>query len=377
MGGKVRGSTVDVTRGDVQHDQARQVGPGGPVHCLATADRCSQRRSRFVLNVEMAGNDLILLPASKIMELRHLRYFVAAAEELNFSRAAARLHVSQPPLSRQIHDLEREIGAALFDRNRRRLQLTPAGKSFFGHAKQILAQTERATRLARAASQGKTGQLTVALLSPLSGFFTPPAIRNFRQRFPLVDVTITEMVPREQVEALLDHRIDIGFVPRCEAQFKKGITLEPIAQVGVVLALSPMHALASSRRISFQKLANESFVALSRSSAPAMHDLIRDLLRAQGIEPEIAKESDQPQAILDSVASGIGVSVLPEFFQRYRSEVVFRPLSPDPPKIELCMAWRRHDDSEILGSLRAALRQSFRDSSPHASSQRIREKATS
>jgi DNA-binding transcriptional LysR family regulator len=311
------------------------------------------------------------------MELRHLRYFVTAAEELNFSRAAARLHVSQPPLSRQIQDLEREIGAALFDRNRRRLQLTPAGKSFLGHARQILAQTGRAARLARAVSQGKTGQITVALLSPLSGFFTPPAIRNFRQRFPLVDVTIMEMVPRRKVEALLDHRIDIGFVPKCEAQFEKGVALEPIAQVGVALALSPKHSLASSRRISFHKLANESFVVLSRSSAPATHDLLRDLCRAQGIEPHIAKESDQPQAILDSVASGIGVSVLPEFFRRYRSEAVFRPLRPDPPKIELCMAWRRHDDSETLGSLRAALRQSFRDSSPRVRSQWTRAKAAS
>ena len=311
------------------------------------------------------------------MELRHLRYFVAAAEELNFSRAAARLNVSQPPLSRQIHDLEREIGAALFDRNRKKVQLTPAGKSFLGNAKQILAQAERAARLARVVSQGKTGQLTLALLSPLSGFFAPPALRNFRQRFPFVDVTITEMVPRKQLEALLDDRIDVGFLPKCEAQFEKRVALEVIAQVGVVLALSPNHSLASSRRIPFQKLTNESFICFARSSAPATHDLLRDLCRAKGVEPKIARESDQPQAILDSVASGIGVSVLPEFFQRYRTEVVFRPLTPDPPKIELCMAWRRHDDSEILGSLRAALQQSFRERSPWARSQWAREREAS
>jgi DNA-binding transcriptional LysR family regulator len=297
------------------------------------------------------------------MELRHLRYFVAAAEELNFTRAAARLHVSQPPLSRQIQDLEQELGTALFDRNKKKLQLTPAGKSFLQHAKQILAQTERAARLARAVSQGTTGQLTVALLSPLGGLFASAAVRNFRQRFPLVDVTIIEMAPRRQIEALLENRIDVGFVAKCEAQFEKEVALEVIAEVGLVAALSPTHPLATSRRISFQKLANESFVFFTRSSAPATHDWLRDLCRINGVEPRIAKECDQAQAILDSIAAGIGVSILPEFFRRYQCDVAFRQLAPDPPKLELCMAWRRRDDSELLESLRTALRQSFRDRS--------------
>src|SRR5262249_19676009 len=113
------------------------------------------------------------------MELRHLRYFVAAAEELNFGRAAARLRVSQPPLSRQIKNLEEEIGAPLFDCSRRKLQLTPAGKSFLEQAKQILALSDRAARLAKAVGQGKCGQLTVGFLSPLGGLFLPAGVRKF------------------------------------------------------------------------------------------------------------------------------------------------------------------------------------------------------
>lgn len=295
------------------------------------------------------------------MELRHLRYFVTAAEELNFTRAAARLHVSQPPLSRQIRDLEDEIGAPLFDRGNKKLQLTPAGKAFLQEVKQILAHAVRAARLAKAVSQQKHGQLTLAILSPLGGLFLPPALRALRQRFPLVDVTIVEMVPLKQIEALLDNRIDVGFVPRTEAQCPTELSFELIAEVGVLVALPPHHPLARSRRISFQKLAKEPFVFFKRSSAPATHDWIRDLCRAKGFEPKIAKQCDQAQAILDSIAAGIGLSILPEFFRRYQSEAVLRPLEPNAPKIELSMVWRKRDKSEILRSARSMLKSIFQE----------------
>jgi DNA-binding transcriptional LysR family regulator len=295
------------------------------------------------------------------MELRHLRYFATAAEELNFSRAAARLHISPPPLSRQIRSLEQEIGAELFDRSKRKLQLTPAGKSFLEQAKQILAQSDRAVRLAKAVSQGKTGHLTVAFLSPLGGVFLPVALRTFRQKFPSVEVTITEMVPGKQVKALLESRIDAGFLARCEARFETELALEAVGQVGLVAALPPEHALTTLRKVPLQKLAGEKLVIFKRSSAPATHDWIRDLCRANGFEPKIVRQCDQSHALLDSVAGGLGVSILPEFFQRYQGEVVFRPLAPNTPKIELCMVWRRRDNSEALHALRAILRQTFRD----------------
>jgi LysR family transcriptional regulator, benzoate and cis,cis-muconate-responsive activator of ben and cat genes len=297
------------------------------------------------------------------MELRHLRYFVAAAEELNFSRAAARLRVSQPPLSRQIRNLEEEIGAPLFDRSRQKLQLTPAGKSFLEQAKQILALSDRAARLAKAISQGKCGQLTLAFLSPLGGVFLPAALRIFRQKFPLVDVTLTEMAPGRQVKALSEGRIDMGIVPRDEARFEKDLALEPVVEVGMIAALPPEHALTTLRKVPLHKLAGEPLVFFKKSSAPALHDWIRDLCRASGFEPNIGRQCDQAQAMLDSVASGIGVAILPEFFRRYRSEVAFRPLAPDTPRTELCMVWRRRDHSEALHALRAILQQTFREKS--------------
>ena len=297
------------------------------------------------------------------MELRHLRYFVAAAEELNFSRAAVRLRVSQPPLSRQIRNLEEEIGAPLFDRSRQKLQLTPAGKSFLEQARQILAQSDRAVRLAKAVSEGKCGQLTVAFLSPLGGVFLPAAVRVFRQKFPLVEVTLTEMVPRRQVKALSDGRIDIGIMPKDEARFEKDLALEPVVEVGMIAALPPEHALTALRKVPLQKLAGEPLVFFKRSSAPALHDWIRDLCRANGFEPNIGRQCDQAQAMLDSVAGGIGIAILPEFFRRYQSEVAFRPLAPHTPKTELCVVWRRRDHSEALHALRAILRQTFREKS--------------
>lgn len=299
------------------------------------------------------------------MELRHLRYFVTAAEELNFSRAAARLRVSQPPLSRQIRNLEDEIGAPLFDRTRQKLQLTPAGKSFLEQAKQILAQSDRAVRLAKAVSQGKCGQLTVAFLSPLGGIFLPAAVRTFRQKFPLVEVTLTEMVPSRQVKALIEGRIDMGIMPQDEARFEKDLALEPVVEVGMIAALPPEHALSTLRKVPLQKLANERLVAFKRSSAPALHDWIRDLCRASGFEPNIGRQCDQAQAILDSVASGIGVAILPEFFRRYQSEVAFRPLAPHTPKTKLCVVWRRRDHSEALHALRPILQQTFGKNRAH------------
>src|SRR5579862_1166765 len=125
---------------------------------------------------------------NRAMELRHLRYFVTAAEELSISRAAARLGLSQPPLSRQIHDLEEEIGTALFDRSNKRLQLTAAGEFFLQEARRILSQVERATRITKATGSGQTGPITIAFLSPLGGMFLPQIVRSFRLIHPSIDV---------------------------------------------------------------------------------------------------------------------------------------------------------------------------------------------
>lgn len=293
------------------------------------------------------------------MELRHLRYFVSVAEELNISRAAARLHVSQPPLSRQIHDLEEEVGAALFERTNRKLKLTLAGEYFLQEAKKILSQAQRAARVAKAVANGQAGKITIAFLSPLGGMFLPRVIRSFRHKFPLVDVDLLEMVPRKQLETLLDNQVDLAFVAKAEVESANEFAFERVMEVELRVALALEHPLAKARRIPLAKLGEERFVMLQRSAAPATHELLLRLCRSAGFEPNVVKQSDRAQSILDLVAAGVGVSIVPEHFERYQTDLVLRPLIPRPPTVPLCMVWRRSDTSSVLHSLRGMIRQHF------------------
>jgi len=293
------------------------------------------------------------------MELRHLRYFVAAADALNISQAAKHLHVSQPPLSRQIRDLEQELGTALFDRAHKKLRLTPAGQYFLEEARKILSHAKRAARAAKAAGAGHAGELTIGFLSPLGGLFLPEVLRSFRKKFPLVDVDLAEMVPREQLQALLDSQIDLAFVAAGEVQSASDFAFEPVMQVELQLALPPEHRLAELRKIPLAELDKERFIILKRSAAPATHDLLLRLCRSSGFEPNVVKQSDSARSILDLVAAGIGVSIVPEHFRRCQSNLVLRQLTPKPPTIPLSMVWRKNDTSPTLESLRAMIRQHF------------------
>ena len=293
------------------------------------------------------------------MELRHLRYFVAVAEQLNVRRAAQRLHVSQPPLSRQIHDLEYELGTKLFQRSKQRLTLTPAGEAFLKEARQILTHAERAVQLAKAASRGEAGQLSVAILAPIGGLFLPPAIREFRKRFPVVDLTILDLVPQEQLTALLDRRIDLGFVPLPVVNLVPDLEFEAVREVALVVALPPGHRLAKQHRLSLRNLVREPFVLLNRSSAALLHDWVLNLCREAGFEAQVVKQANSPASILELVSAGFGVALLPSLFQRFPSEVVFRPLPPETPKLHLALAWHRDNQSPLLQALLEILRARF------------------
>lgn len=282
------------------------------------------------------------------MELRHLRYFAVVAEELNVRRAAQRLHVSQPPLSRQIRDLEEEMGTRLFDRKNKRLALTPAGECYLKEARQILAHAQRAKQLALAVSRGEAGRLTVAFLAPVGGLFLPPVIRAFRERFPAVDLTISDMLPQEQIAALMEQRLDLGFVGLPVMEVSPDLLFEPVRQVPLVVALPPGHHLTKRRRLVLQDLAAEPFVLFERSSATAVLDWILSLCREAGFEAQVAKFAGRPQGLLELVAAGFGVSLVPALFERLPSDVVFRPLPAATPKLHLSFIWRRDNDSLLL-----------------------------
>lgn len=292
------------------------------------------------------------------MELRHLRYFVTVAEELNVRRAAQHLHISQPPLSRQIHDLEDELGVKLFDRRKQKLTLTKAGEAFSKEAKQILSHAQRAAQLAKAASRGEAGQLSMAILPPIGGMFLPPVIRAFRKRYPLVDLNVLELSPQAQVAALMDRRIDLGFVPLPVIPLVPDLVFEPVREVEMKAVLPPGHRLSKRRRLTLQNLAHEPFVLMSRSSAALLHDWILNQCREAGFDAEIAKLADSPLSILELVSAGFGVSLLPDLFQRFLSDVIFLSLPPATPKFQLSLAWRRDNDLILLRAFLEILRSS-------------------
>ena len=221
---------------------------------------------------------------------------MVVAEELNVRRAAQHLHLSQPPLSRQIRDLEAELGTKLFDRGNRRLVLTPAGKSFSKEAREILARVERAAQLALAASRGGAGQLKIAFLPPMGGLFLPSAMRDFRERFPVVDLTILDMAPWEQITALMDGRIDLGFMPLQVVERNPELEFEPMREVHLIgRSAARVNRLAKPSRLTLRKLADESFVLLNRSSALERARLIVNVCRGAGFEPRVAKLADSPE----------------------------------------------------------------------------------
>jgi DNA-binding transcriptional LysR family regulator len=282
------------------------------------------------------------------MELRHLRYFVAVAEELNVRRAAERLHVSQPPLSRQIHDLEYEMGAKLFLRSKLGVQLTEAGQLFLKEARQILSQSQRAVHLAQAASRGEAGRLELAYSS---AFFDPAftrVTRLFRKRFPAAELRIREMLTYQQVQELLERRLDLGYVGLHFPELEKELEFACVRKCGVWVALPPGHPLARQRRVALRALAKEPFIAPPRT-APAYREAMLNICRSAGFEPEVVQEGNNGHCMLELVSAGIGVALVPEMFQQMPSvEVEFRPLTPKLPQLEFHVAWRRDNQSAPL-----------------------------
>ncbi len=289
------------------------------------------------------------------MELRHLRYFVAVAEELNFRRAAERLHVSQPPLSRQIRDLEAEVRARLLVRDQHGVQLTEAGRFFLREARQILAQSQRAVQLAQTANRGETGRLELAYSA---AFFDPVftrAVRLFKHRFPRVELAIRELLTYQQVQELLERRLDLGYVGLRFVELEKDLVFECVRRGVLWAALPPGHPLTRRRRVPLRSLATEPFIAPPRTS-PAYQDALRNFCRAAGFAPNVVQEGNNAQCMLELVSAGIGVALVPETFRHLLPiEVEFRPLIPPPPSLEFHIAWHRENLSPTLGGFLAIL----------------------
>lgn len=267
------------------------------------------------------------------MDLRRLTCFVAVAEELNFNRAAQRLHMSQPPLSQQIRLLEQEMGALLFERTRRSVALTPAGTLLLDKARQILALHQQAGELCRLAASGLAGRLRLAFTAsvPLFDGF-PRLLGDFRQRYPHIEIDLEHMTTGEQIAALSEGRIDLGFMRPSPAFRMPGPVRErTLWHDELVLALPAGHALAQPHDagpVALQALAQEAFVLHPVVLGGGLHEHIVSLCSQAGFVPHIAQPARETSTMLALVAAGLGVSVVPSVYERIRPPgVVFRALS--------------------------------------------------
>lgn len=283
------------------------------------------------------------------MELRHLRYVVAVAEELHFSRAARRLNMSQPPLSQQILQLEEELGVKLFERNKRLVKLTEAGHIFVDEARRTLAQADYAAKVAIQAGRGGVGQLAIGATVALDGHILVDILRAFIKAHPTVHLMLRKMDTVSQVQALRDRRIDVGFLlPRVEDSL---IAVRPAWREDMVIALPEKHHLSRLRTLPLRALAGEPYIMFSRNMHRDYHDQIVSFFRNIGATLNVVHEADTIHTTRILVAAGLGVSVLPAFSQAdKRFGIAFRKIQGPAPKRIIEIGYRRDARSELLHS---------------------------
>jgi DNA-binding transcriptional LysR family regulator len=281
------------------------------------------------------------------IELRHLRYFLAVAEELHFGRAAERLHIAQPPLSQQIRKLERELGTELFHRTSRRVELSDAGRAFLVEVRLTLAQAERAVDAARDAASGKTGHLRVGFVGSAADGPLPQMVGDFRQSLPGVSLTLSELSVDEQLEALSRGQLDLGFV-RGPAE-EKGLKFAQVFHEPLVAAVPEGHRLARRKQLTGGNLRDEPLVLLAREEVPGLFDQVIAICQQHGFSPAVEQQATSIQAVLGLVAAGLGVSLLPKSVESLRrTGVRFVPLRGSRTTLEV--AWREDDRSPVLAS---------------------------
>jgi DNA-binding transcriptional LysR family regulator len=276
------------------------------------------------------------------MELRHLRYFVAVAEHLSFGRAAARLHVSQPPLSRQIRALEGELGATLFSRTRRSVRLTAAGVALLPEARRLLRDADALQAGARRLAAGEVGTLALGFISVAAYNLLPELAPEFRRRHPGIRLALREATSDVQLAALQQGELDVGLVlPPADAP---GLDYAPLLEDTLVAALPA--GRGGRGPIALGALRDEPFILFPRPVGVSLYDAIVGACRRAGFAPRVEQEAIQMQTIVSLVAAGMGVALVPgALVNLRRTGVVYRPLAGTRPRIELGVAWRGADDA--------------------------------
>ena len=284
------------------------------------------------------------------IELWHLRYFIALAERLHFGRAAASLHISQPPLSRAIRGLEERLGVMLFVRSRRKVELTPEGARLLEEGKRLLEQVDRTVHELRAMAGGERGRLRVGFVSLADYGVLPSLLKAYKAAHPGVGLALREMLSPEQAAALASGELDFGLLlpPVSGASQLEHVVVQ---REHFVVALPAGHALAGEKgRIAMRALAAEQFVMVPREIAPGLYDIVTGLAARAGFSLNVAQEAIQMQTVVSLVSSGLGAAIVPASVANLgRRGVLYRRIADKHPSLELRLAWRR-------GALGAAAR---------------------
>ncbi len=293
------------------------------------------------------------------MELRHLRYFVAVAEELSFTRAAQRLHIAQPPLSTQIRALEDELRAPLFDREKRRIHLTPAGRRLLERARAILASVEEARLEARGAAAGDVGHVALAYTaSAMLAPQLPAVLRDYQQLQPGVRLQLQEMGSLEQLDALHARSIDVGVLRRRDVDTPPGLALEPWQETPLVAAIPAGSKLARGKAVRIADLHDQPLVTYPRDAGIGLYWKVQALCGKAGFRPRIVQEARDSATIIGLVAAGVGIAIVPGDTRCIALDgVVYQPLADPDATSTLHLAYREQANDPHVKALLVRLRQ--------------------
>lgn len=283
------------------------------------------------------------------MELRHLRYFLAVAEELNFTRAAERLGISQPPLTQQVKALETELGVALLDRSAYRIELTDAGRIFAAEAARILGDARSAIQAARRAATGVTGRVRVGFTESASfNSLVTSTLRRFRSDFPAVEVSLEEHPSTDLIAALREGRIDAAFV-RPPVPTRRGLTLDLLEREPLLVAVPSGHRLAGRQEIDLGSLAAETFILYPRAVRPGLADTVVAACEAAGFTPKVGQYAPQLSSTINLVAASLGISIVPESMRCLQAHAVtYVPLRGEPLHAPLGISYRTDEGSAVV-----------------------------
>ncbi len=291
------------------------------------------------------------------MELRHLKYFVTLAEELNFSRAAERVGIAQPPFSKQIRDLEIELGVTLFERTKRRVQITKAGRIFLTEVKLVMQQVNVAIAAVQKAGKGESGQLIVGFNNAASYSVLPDVLKQFYDRYPDAEIVLKELTTSQQLANLKNGQIDIGLqcLPLNSSGIKvidsSGLVTVSIREESLMIALPIKHPLAKSQTVNFRMLEKELFILPPPQITEGLYHQISKLFRESKFSPKRTQQVLELPTIINLVASGIGISIVPSSLQNLqRIGVVYKPLTESQTEIKLGAVWRINHIPPLLSS---------------------------